>query len=70
MKEYEMDIKKIMKKMQEDELKEYEEILKKLQEYTNKHENNFSYYSINEYEPNANNYLTSTQTFNPEYEAR
>ena len=56
--------------MQEDELKEYEEILKKLQEYTNKHENNFSYYSINEYESNANNYLTSTQTFNPEYEAR
>ena len=44
MKDYEMDIKKIMKKMQEDELKEYEEILKKLQEYTNKHENNFSYY--------------------------
>ena len=70
MKDYEMDIKKIMKKMQEDELKEYEEILKKLQEYTNKSENNFSYYSINEYEPNANNYLPSTQAFNPEYEAR
>ena len=70
MKDYGMDIKKIMKKMQEDELKEYEEILKKLQEYTNKSENNFSYYSINEYEPNANNYLTSTQAFNPEYEAR
>ena len=70
MKDHEADIKKIMKKMMEDEIKEFEEILKKLQEYTNKHENNFSYYSINEYEPKANNYLTSTQAFNPEYEAR
>ena len=70
MKDYEAEIKEILKKMQEDELKEYEEILKKLQEYTNKHENNFSYYSINEYGHDVNNYLSSTQAFNPEYEAR
>lgn len=76
MKDYEMsikeskEIKEIMKKMQEDEIKEFEEILKKLQEYTNKHENNFSYYSINEYGPDVNNYLPSTQAFNQEYEAR
>ena len=55
MKDYEADIKEIMKKMMVDELKEFEEILKKLQEYTNKHENN---------------YLPLTQAFNPEYEAR
>lgn len=70
MKEYEAEIKEILKNMQKDSLKEIEEILKKLQEYTNKHENNFSYYSINEYGPDVNNYLSSTQLFNPEYEAR
>ena len=70
MKDYEAEIKEILKKMQEDSIKEIEEILKKLQEYTNKHENNFSYYSINEYGHDVNNYLPSTQAFNPEYEAR
>lgn len=73
MKDYESDIleiKKILKKIQEDEIKEIQEILKKLQEDTNKSENNFSYYSVNEYGPVANNYLPSTQAFNPEYEAR
>ena len=70
MKEYEAEIKEILKNMQEDSIKEIEAILKKLQEYTNKHENNFSYYSINEYGPDVNNYLSSTQAFNPEYEAR
>ena len=73
MKEYEADIKEIkeiFKKMQEEEIKEFEEILKKLQEYTNRSENNFPYYRVNEYEPVANNYLPSTQAFNPEYEAR
>ena len=70
MKDYEIAIKDFFKNIQEDESKEIEEILKKLQEYTDRSKNNFSYYSINEYEPNANNYLTSTQAFNPEYEAR
>ena len=72
-KEYEADIieiKELLKKIQEEELKEIEEILKKLQEDTNRTENNLSYYSGNEYGPVANNYLPSTQAFNPEYEAR
>ena len=72
-KDYEADvqeIKEILKKMQEDSIKEIREILKKLQEDTNRSENNFSYYSIKEHGPVANNYLPSTQTFNPEYEAR
>ena len=59
-----------MKKIQEEEITEIKEILKKLQEDTNRHENNFSYYSIKDYGPVANNYLPSTQAFNPEYEAR
>ena len=58
MKDYEMDIKEI------------KEILKKMQEDINRLKNNFSYYSVNEYGPVANNYLPSTQAFNPEYEAR
>ena len=72
MKDYEKDIKEIkeiLKKMQEEEIKEIEEILKKLQEDTNRPENNFPYYSVNEYGPAENN-LLSTQAFNPEYEAR
>lgn len=73
MKDYEADIKEIkeiLKKIQEDEIKEIEAILKKLQEDTNRPENNFSYYSNKEYGSVANNYLPSTQAFNPEYEAR
>ena len=57
MKEYEADIKEI------------KEILKKIQEDIKRLENNFSYYSVNEYGPAVNN-LLSTQAFNPEYEAR
>ena len=57
MKEYESDIKEI------------KEILKKIQEDINRLENNFPYYSVNEYGHVANN-LPSTQAFNPEYEAR
>lgn len=71
-KDYEADIqeiKKILKKIQEDEIQEIQEILKKLQEDTNRTENNFSYYSVDEYGPAVNN-LLSTQAFNPEYEAR
>ena len=64
------EIKEILKKIQEDSIKEIREILKKLQEDTNRPENNFSYYSNKEYCPVANNYLPSTQAFNPEYEAR
>ena len=58
MKDYEIDIKEI------------KEILKKMQEDIKRLENNFPYYSVNEYGPVANNYLPSTQAFNPEYEAR
>lgn len=58
MKDYEIDIKEI------------KEILKKMQEDIKILENNFPYYSVNEYGPVANNYLPSTQAFNPEYEAR
>ena len=58
MKDYEADIQEI------------KEILKKIQEDINRLENNFSYYNVNEYGPVANNYLPSTQAFNPEYEAR
>lgn len=57
MKEYESDIKEI------------KEILKKIQEDIKRLENNFPYYSVNEYGHVANN-LPSTQAFNPEYEAR
>ena len=69
MKDYEADIKEIkeiLKKIQEDEIKEIQEILKKLQEDTNKSENNFSYYSVNDYGPVANNYLPSTQACSEE----
>ena len=52
------------------DLQEIKEILKKMQEDINRLENNFSYYSNKEYGPVANNYLPSTQSFNPEYEAR
>lgn len=58
MKEYEIDIREI------------KEILKKMQEDIKRLENNFPYYSTKEYGSVANNYLTSTQAFNPEYEAR
>ena len=69
MKEYEADIqeiKKILKKIQKEELTEIEEILKKLQEDTNRHENNFSCFSVNEYGSVANNYLPSTQACSEE----
>ena len=69
MKDYEADIqeiKEILKKIQEDEIKEIQAILKKLQEDTNRPENNFSYYSVNEYGPVANNYLPSTQACSEE----
>ena len=58
MKDYEIDIKEI------------KEILKKIQEDIKRLENNFSYYSVKEYGPVTNNYLPSTQAFNPEYETR
>lgn len=58
MKDYEIDIKEI------------KEILKKMQEDIKRLENNFLYYGVNEYGPVVNNYLHSTQAFNPEYEAR
>ena len=54
MKEYEIDIKEI------------KEILKKIQEDINRLENNFPYYSVNEYGPVANNYLPSTQACSEE----
>ena len=69
MKDYESDIqeiKKILKKIQEDSIKEIEAILKKLQEDTNRPENNFPYYNVNEYGPVANNYLPSTQACSEE----
>ena len=53
MKEYEIDIKEI------------KEILKKMQEDINRLENNFSYYSVNEYGP-AVNTLPSTQACSEE----
>lgn len=52
MKDYEADIQEI------------KEILKKIQEDIKRIENNFSYYSVNEYGPVANNYLPSTQATN------
>ena len=69
MKEYEADIqeiREILKKIQDDEIQEIREILKKLKEDTNMPENNFSYYSVNEYGPVANNYLPSTQACSEE----
>lgn len=58
MKDYEADIQEIKK------------ILKKIQEDIKRLENNFLYHGVYEYGPVANNYLPSTQAFNPEYEAR
>ena len=69
MKDYEADIKEIkeiLKKIQEEEIQEIQEILKKLQEDTNRPENNFPCYSVNEYGPVANNYLPSTQACSEE----
>ena len=60
------EIKELLKKIQEEEITEIREILKKLQEDTNKSENNFSYYSVKEYGPVANNYLPSTQACSEE----
>lgn len=54
----------------EKDIIEIKEILKKIQEDIKRLENNFPYYSVNEYGPVANNYLPSTQAFNQEYEAR
>ena len=54
----------------ESDIKEIKEILKKIQEDIDRLKNNFSYYSNKEYGTVANNYLPSTQAFNPEYEAR
>ena len=54
MKDYEIDIKEI------------KEILKKMQEDIKRLENNFPYYSVNEYGPVANNYLPSTQACSEE----
>ena len=54
----------------EKDIIEIKEILKKIQEDIKRLENNFSYYSVKDYGPVANNYLQSTQAFNPEYEAR
>ena len=53
MKDYEIDIKEI------------KEILKKMQEDINRLENNFPYYSVNEYGPAVNN-LPSTQACSEE----
>lgn len=50
----------------EKDIQEIKEILKKIQEDINKLENNFSYYSVNEYGPVANNYLPSTQACSEE----
>lgn len=58
MKDYEIDIKEI------------KDTLKKMQEDIKRLENSFLYHGVNEYGPVANNYLPSTQAFNPEYEAR
>ena len=60
------EIKEILKKIQEDSIKEIQAILKKLQEDTNRPENNFSYYSVNEYGSVANNYLPSTHACSEE----
>lgn len=53
----------------EKDIIEIKEILKKIQEDIKRLENNFPYYSVNEYGPAVNN-LLSTQAFNQEYEAR
>lgn len=48
------------------DIREIKEILKKIQEDINRLENNFQYYSVNEYGPVANNYLPSTQACSEE----
>lgn len=48
------------------DLQEIKEILKKIQEDIKRLENNFPYYSVNEYGPVANNYLPSTQACSEE----
>ena len=53
----------------EKDIIEIKELLKKIQEDIKRIENNFQYYSVNEYGPAVNN-LLSTQAFNPEYETR
>lgn len=50
----------------EKDIKEIKEILKKIQEDIKRLENNFPYYSVNEYGPVANNYLPSTQACSEE----
>ena len=58
------------KKLEDTELEKdiigIKEILKKIQEDTNRLENNFSYYSNKEYGPVANNYLPSIQACSEE----
>lgn len=54
MKDYEIDIKEI------------KDTLKKIQEDIKRLENNFPYYSVNEYGHVANNYLPSTQACSEE----
>ena len=48
------------------DIREIKEILKKMQEDIKRIENNFSYYSVNEYGHVANNYLPSTQACSEE----
>ena len=48
------------------DIREIKEILKKIQEDIKRLENNFQYYSVNEYGPVANNYLPSTQACSEE----
>ena len=48
------------------DIREIKEILKKMQEDIKRIENNFSYYSVNEYGSVANNYLPSTQACSEE----
>ena len=48
----------------EKDIKEIKYTLKKIQEDIKRIENNFPYYSVNEYGPVANNYLPSTQATN------
>ena len=48
------------------DIKEIKEILKKMQEDINRLENNFPYYSVNEYGPAVNFNLPSTQACSEE----
>ena len=65
MTQVEIDIREI-----KEDLKEIKDTLKKMQEDIKRLENSLLYHGVNEYGPVANNYLHSTQAFNPEYEAR